>query len=99
MELISLSALCTELSISIATGRNWVKLGKIVPAYVEKNRCYFESTYVKKLKQDIESGANTALKSRRNKTYVSGNSLYHSYVSETSENIEMIQCFLENIKR
>ena len=99
MELISLSALCTELSISIATGRNWVKLGKIVPAYVEKNRCYFESTYVKKLKQDIESGANTALKSRRNKTYVSGNSLYHSYVSETSENIEMIQCLLENIKR
>ena len=30
-EMVALSGLCEELSISIATGRNWIRLGKIVP--------------------------------------------------------------------
>ncbi len=40
MDLISLSELCTELSISTATGRNWVKLGKILPT-VETRKLFF----------------------------------------------------------
>lgn len=33
---LTLSDLCQELSISVATGRNWIKLGKLVPTLEEE---------------------------------------------------------------
>ena len=90
MNYLSLKELCEELSISVATGRNWVRLGKIVPEFMEKRTPFFTKRYVNKLKKDIQSGANAALKSRRNKKYVSGNALYRSYVSEKCKNVETI---------
>ena len=88
---MSLKELCDELSISTATGRNWVKLGKLVPEYTEKKTPFFLKSYVFKLKEQLRSGDNNALKSRRNKKFVSGNALYHSYVSETCKNIPILQ--------
>lgn len=95
---LSLQELCKELSISAATGRNWVKLEKIVPEFVEKKTPFFTRTYVDQLKKDIHSGSNTALKSRRNKKYVSGNELYRSYVSEECKNVENIRHVLQLIR-
>lgn len=92
---MTLKELCEEISISTATGRNWMKLGKITPEYTEKRIPYFSKTYVRKLKKDIQSGSNEALKSRRNKKYVSGNALYHSYVSEKCKSVEVIQELLQ----
>ena len=92
---MTLKELCEEISISTATGRNWMKLGKIIPEYTEKRIPYFSKKYVRELKKDIQSGSNEALKSRRNKKYVSGNALYHSYVSENCKNVEVIQELLQ----
>lgn len=91
---ISLKELCEELSISTATGRNWIKLGKLIPEYTEKRTPFFTKDYLVSLKSEIQSGQNTALKSRRNKKYVSGNALYNSYVSENCKNIIILQKIL-----
>lgn len=91
---LTLKELCDELSISTATGRNWIKLGKLTPEYTEKKAPFFSKTYLKTLRSELQSGENKALKSRRNKKYVSGNSLYNSYVSEQCKNISTLQKLL-----
>lgn len=88
---LSLKEFCNELSISTATGRNWIKLGKITPEYTEKKTPYFTRDYITTLKHEITSGKNKALKSRRNKKYVSGYALYNSYVSEDCKNMSALQ--------
>ncbi|MCR5404909.1 MAG: N-6 DNA methylase [Butyrivibrio sp.] len=93
-EFVTLRELCDELSISQATGRNWVKLGKIVPDGKEKNNPLFSAKYVEALKSEISSGENKALKSRRNKKYVSGNALYKSYVSDSCKSVFEVQKLL-----
>lgn len=97
--LLSLSDLCDKLSISLATGRNWIKLGKIKPTYTEKKNLFFSKEYFSKLQEDLTTGKNIALKSRRNKKYVSGNSLYNSYVSDNCKNLNFIQSLLESIEK
>lgn len=91
---VTLKTLCETLSISTATGRNWVKLGKLIPYHIEKNTPIFTIEYVDNLIKGIQSGENKALKSRRNKKYVSGNSLYNSYVSERCKGLLVLQKLL-----
>lgn len=95
--LISLTELCKELSISTATGRNWVKLGKLVPSTIIKQQPFFTPEYVSDLKSNIATGKNTALKSRRNKKYVSGSNIYHSYVTNDSPNFSTVHSLLTAI--
>lgn len=94
IDCITLKELCEELSISTATGRNWIKLGKLTPEYTEKKTPYFSKKYVETLRTELQSGKNKALKSRRNKKFVSGNSLYNSYVSDQCQNIPTLQKLL-----
>ncbi len=98
MDLISLSELCTELSISTATGRNWVKLGKILPTVETRKTLFFSREYVAEIKSNIKSGKNAALKSRRNKKFVSGNHIYSSYVSDRSVNLPTVQSILSYVE-
>jgi hypothetical protein len=86
--LLSLKELCASISISEATGKNWLRLGKISPETFISDTPYFSQEYVRTLKKDISSGKNSALKSRRNKKYVSGNGVYKSYISSSSINNE-----------
>ena len=65
--LIGLKDACAELSISVATGKNWLKLGKMLPSLVEGKTAYFTRAYLDQLKLELQSGQNRALKSRRNK--------------------------------
>ena len=97
-DLLSLSDTCKELAISTATGRNWVKLEKLQPVDKAERRFLFERTYVEKIKNDIADGKNTALKSRRNKKYVSGNDIYRSYISDTSKNMAAVQRTVDRIR-
>lgn len=97
-DVLSLADLCKTLSISIATGRNWIKLGKLIPKYTDKRTPYFDSTYVKSLISDLKTGINDSLKSRRNKKFVFGNYLYNSYVSENCKNLFQVQTLLEKVK-
>lgn len=53
---LSLKELCDILSISTATGRNWIKLGKLIPEYTDKRKPYFTKQYAKKLKAELQSG-------------------------------------------
>ena len=63
MNYLSLKELCQELSISTATGKNWIKLGKLTPQYTENKSPYFSKDYVIDLQQKLYSDENTALKS------------------------------------
>ncbi len=94
---LSLNDLCSYLSISTATGRNWIKLGKITPTEYHKNRPFFSRKYCDELKSSIQSGKNSALKSRRNKKYVSGSYLYQDYVADNSKNLQVTQNLLNEI--
>lgn len=96
-EYLSLKEVCDELSISIATGRNWVKLGKIVPEFTRKKTAFFSSSYIEQYKIEIQNGTKNVLKSRRNKKFISGNSLYSSYVSADCISIKNVQCLLNSL--
>lgn len=97
--LVSLSELCTMLSISIATGRNWVRLGKLTPQTKVKKTPFFSLEYVNSVKNSIQKGSNTALKSRRNKKYISGSNIYNSYVSDYSVAQNHVQTILDYIEK
>lgn len=72
-EYITLDGLCQQLSISRATGRNWLRLGKIESQGIDlAGQVYFTEEYVSNLKQSLETGERRSLRSRRNKRYVSG---------------------------
>ncbi len=96
---LSLKELCNELSISLATGRNWIKLGKITPQYTKNRNCFFTIEYIEHLKKDLISGKNKSLKSRRNKKFVYGNAIYNSYVSEQCKNIPILQELFKKISQ
>ena len=94
----SLSELCSLLSVSVATGKNWLKSGQLLPSYRKGKEIVFTGEYVKNVVSEIKNGAR--LKSRRNKKYLSGNSIYNSYISKNSPNMSSAQGvidFLENI--
>lgn len=98
-EMMSLADLCKELSISIATGRNWVKLGKIVPTTQRKRTFYFSNNSVSHIKSHIINGETKTLKSRRNKKFISGNNIYNSYVSHSSVNVPVVQSIIDTINQ
>ena len=93
--MLSLADVCRELSISEATAKNWIKLGKLIPAKL--GTTYFSIEYMQKLKSDISNGKNTSLKSRRNKKFVSGRGLYYAYIPNDSKNLAPIQDILDFI--
>ncbi len=86
-DISSLAYACSQLGVSLATGKNWVKLGKLTPSKLINNTIYFDNSYISSFKAELESGDNASLKSRRNKKYVSGSGLYSSYVSSTCKGL------------
>lgn len=64
MDNISLTEACKILSISTATGRNWVKSGRLTPP--------FSRQAINELLIDIQNNNVDKLKSRRNKSHISG---------------------------
>ncbi|MCI9531383.1 MAG: N-6 DNA methylase [Lachnospiraceae bacterium] len=96
--MLPLSEACKELSISLATGQNWVKRGKLVPSAKIGRSLFFSRAYVERFKADIQSGKDASLKSRRNKKYVSGNQMYHSYLPDGSRNRIAIQSLVSVIE-
>lgn len=97
-EYVTLTQLCNELSISLATGRNWIKLGKIIPDSFYKKTPLFSKESVKKFKKELISNQNKALKSRRNKAFVTGNQIYKSYIDHHSPNYTRVQFLLKQIQ-
>lgn len=73
--------ICKTLSISKATAKNWIRLGKIVP---DINGQLFSPEYIEKLLADLRSSDNMKLKRRRNKKSATGKVLYKDYVHTKS---------------
>ena len=88
---LTLRELCEILSVSQATGRNWIKLGKIVAQAEEHGTLLFTQEYAGQLQRDIAQGKIRALRNRRNKQYVSGSSVYEAYVSPASGNVQEVR--------
>ena len=89
---MTLDALCQQLSISRATGRNWLRLGKIESQGENSDgQVCFTEDYVRELRQSLKNGERKALRSRRNKGYVSGKGFYDRYVSEDCGSIDVVK--------
>lgn len=79
-ELISLQETCTILSISTATAKNWLRLGKLIS---EKDGITFQKNYILSLAKKMHSGEDNRLKSRRNKKSLKGKFIYKDYIHNT----------------
>ena len=64
---MTLHELCSMLSISPATGRNWIRLGKLKPQISSDKNIWFSLSYVHSLQRKLMEKDNAVLKSRRNK--------------------------------
>lgn len=73
---ISLEEACDILSISVATAKNWIRLGKL---QMEDNK-KFRKSDIENILNEIKNGKDNRLKSRRNKKNVVGKSLYKNYI-------------------
>lgn len=76
-EALTIEDVCKTLSISKATARNWIRLGKIVPDIGGQR---FSPAYLERFAAELRSGDNTILKRRRNKKNAAGKVLYKDYV-------------------
>lgn len=83
--------ICKTLSISKATAKNWIRLGKIVP---DMNGQLFSPEYIEKFVANLKSSNNTKLKRRRNKKNATGKVLYKDYV-DTASNQKLVADLLE----
>ena len=92
---LSLIELCQELGISTATGRNWLKLGKLTAGKDNK----FTRSYLNRLRQELQDKGNSTLKTRRNKKLTSGHKIYTSYIPEYSYNITPVITIMEELYR
>ena len=73
-KLYTLTEACELLSISTATGKNWMKSGRLLPvADASHKKPAFEESTLLALKEALASGSIPGLKSRRNKSYISKN--------------------------
>lgn len=90
-EVFTVDDVCRVLSISKATAKNWIRLGKIVPDIGEQ---LFSSGYVEKFIVELKSDDNKKLKSRRNKKRATGKVLYKDYV-HTASNQKLVTDLLE----
>lgn len=93
-EYLNLIQLCRELSITYATGHNWLKLGKIT-----RTENGFSRSYVEQLKKSLREN-DSVLKTRRNKRLTGGQKLYVAYLPKYSANIEPVanisNCIINN---
>lgn len=76
---MTLKQTCEYLSISEATGRNWIKQGRLTPDhYDDKKRGYFNPNSIKKIKENLRQTGK--LTKRRNKTAICLPSAYTDYL-------------------
>lgn len=95
-DVISLEDACEILSISTATGRNWIKSGVLKPANPESKK-WFTRDHVESVLNDIKGGATNRLQSRRNKKHISGSHVSKKYL-ESKGNYDLVRKIIENLE-
>lgn len=88
---LTVDDVCKVLSISKATAKNWIRLGKIIPDAGDQ---LFSAEYIERFVAELKSGDSTQLKSRRNKKSATGKILYKDYV-HTASNQKLVAELLE----
>lgn len=96
-KLYTLSEACELLSISTATGRNWMKSGKLVSVALSGQKPAFEEATLFALKNALADGSIAGLKNRRNKSYIDGQTTYSNYISKDSPNHAALRKLLETL--
>lgn len=97
-DLLSLKDFCNELSVSTATGKNWVRLGKIeASSKDDKGNLLFSRDYLESTKLKLKAGELSSLKSRRNKKYVTGNEMYGNYAARSEHNRRIIRKLISKL--
>lgn len=91
-EKLSITQVCKWLSISQATAKNWIRLGKLK---IGSDGETFDKKYIEALISEIKSGKDNRLKSRRNKKSVSGKVLYKDYI-KNNHNREIVENILKS---
>ena len=91
-EKLSITQVCELLSISQATAKNWIRLGKLK---IGSDGETFDKKYIETLISEIKSGKDNRLKSRRNKKSVSGKVLYKDYI-KNNHNREIVESILSS---
>lgn len=86
-ELVDIKQAANRLSVSTATIRNWVKLGRLETADVPGRKLMFHRSTVEKLAGYIISGKSDKLTKRRNKKAAKGLDLYTDYIHDSGTNI------------
>lgn len=87
----SLSEFCSKLSVSEATGKNWLRLGKIRPDRQEQGKPYFSRAYTEEILENLQKADAGFLKARRNKKHISGNCMDRNYIFKDSPNLKKIE--------
>ncbi|WP_026506912.1 TaqI-like C-terminal specificity domain-containing protein [Butyrivibrio sp. MC2013] len=93
-KVLSLKELCEMISISTATGNNWLKLDKMRADHYVKGRPVFTYEHALLIQKELSSDKGTRLKSRRNKNYIKGRLTYRSYLPEGLE-----EGFLQSLEK
>ncbi|OQB15550.1 MAG: Modification methylase VspI [Firmicutes bacterium ADurb.Bin193] len=93
-DILTFSEVCRALSVSTATGRNWIRLGKIKPIDPASKTPVFSRNAVEEILKAVQQGTKV-LKSRRNKKKISGTALYNNYIAN-SHNINTVNEILSS---
>ena len=90
-KVLTIDDVCKILSISKATAKNWIRLGKMIPDIYNQ---LFSAEYIERFVLELKSNDNTKLKSRRNKKSATGKVFYKDYV-HTANNQKLVTDLLE----
>lgn len=94
-EKLNINQVCEALSISQATVKNWVRLGKLK---MNSDNKTFDKKHIETIVSNIKSGKDIRLKSRRNKKNVSGKILYKDYI-KNDNNHKIIEYILNSCEQ
>lgn len=96
VESISLARACEILSISQATGRNWIRSGLLKPIE-NKTKIEFQSSEIYNLNENIKNNKIDRLNKRRNKKRVSGKFIPKTYLKD-NRGVELVEEILETLE-
>ncbi len=88
---LTIEQVCDLLSVSSATVKNWIRLGKL---HTQPDGRTFEKSYIEKLCAEIKNGKDNRLKSRRNKKSLGGKILYKDYI-RNEKNCKVVNHILD----
>ncbi len=91
-EIMNLGQVCHLLAISKATGRNWVRSGRLIPdSEIDGIPCFHQEK-ISQMLQTMSQEPSGKLRSRRNKTMIQGTLLQRDYAGDktTIKTVETI---------